>query len=956
VPTDTYATFNGTSMATPHVSGCIALMLSVAPMLDYDQIYDILTTTAEDLGAAGFDYDFGHGRIDCYEAVLEAQILAGPTGTLEGMVTEDGSGTPLAGALIEATLNVTTTRTALTDASGQYIMTFVPEGTYDVTASLFGYLPQTVSGVDIISGTVTTQDFSLELAPSHTVSGIVTDANTGWPLYASIEVGGADIPTVWTDPVDGSYSVLLPEDITYTLNVNAWVAGYESESRDIGPLTDDVTEDFGLDVDATSCMAPGYSLSYHYFEDFQADDGNYTLSGPAPAPWQWGEPVTWPGECASGSNCWGTNLSGYYYASADETLTSPVIDLSGITPGEQLTARWYQANHIETFTWDKAYAEVSIDGGAWQVMWQNPTSTVQEDWRELAYDISAAAGNDVQFRWRFTSDVSVNYAGLYVDRVAIVEGVDCQLEAGSLVVGNVYDANNSGALSGAEVVNDSGYTATAVDTPDDPAVDDAFYTIFAPAGSNVLTATYTSAYGSDTAMLTVGDGDTVHQVFWLPTDWLQANPDILVINVLTGTMATVPLNLNNVGGMDVDFQIQELPGGYTLAMSVADRSQATDIGDEWETMAPLPAGRVFNTVVADQNGYVYVIGGTSDAGGAVPTNTNYRYDTATNTWDTMEPMPASLMSPNGVEVNNKIYIPGDSTTATTYVYDIATDTWSDIPANGGYTARSQYQIVAIGTDVYVLGGIVAAAGASTTEIWQLDTNSDTWAAGVPMQNSRTSFSAAAINGEIYVAGGVAFPGFAPDMTAEKFDGDNWSYIAGVPDDGGSYTRWSYNAAGHGADGLWLAAGRRDAAWTVLNHAGYYNPDTDAWTDSPDVPALSQGRVYMEGAVATDGYFYVIGGRDSAGAVIYDNNERLHVGAPAVGDVVWLSQDPESGTVAAGDDFDVQITFTTFPTMPLGIYTATLRIQNSTVYGPIDVPVTMRVYETYHLWLPFVYKP
>jgi subtilisin family serine protease len=78
VPTNSYATFSGTSMASPHVSGCIALMMSVAPMLEYDEIYDILTTTAADLGAPGFDYDYGNGRIDCYEAVSAAIILSGP--------------------------------------------------------------------------------------------------------------------------------------------------------------------------------------------------------------------------------------------------------------------------------------------------------------------------------------------------------------------------------------------------------------------------------------------------------------------------------------------------------------------------------------------------------------------------------------------------------------------------------------------------------------------------------------------------------------------------------------------------------------------------------------------------------------------------------------------------------------------------------------------------------------
>jgi N-acetylneuraminic acid mutarotase len=309
----------------------------------------------------------------------------------------------------------------------------------------------------------------------------------------------------------------------------------------------------------------------------------------------------------------------------------------------------------------------------------------------------------------------------------------------------------------------------------------------------------------------------------------------------------------------------------TPAAAPAGPRSGDAIGTVWEVMAPLPAGRVFNAVVAS-GPYVFVIGGSSDAAGTVATNTVYRYTTATNTWATMTPAPATLDQIDGVAINGVIYIPGSDPDNNTYAYNVAGDSWSTIAANNGYTAGAQYQVVAIGTDLYVLGGIKASS--STTEVWKLNTLTNTWSAGVPMQKSRTSFSAAAIGTSIYVAGGVLYPGFTPDMTAEAFNGTSWSYIAAVPNGGGAYTRWSYNADGVGVDGLWLGAGRRDASWAVLNHAAYYNPTTNTWTDSPTVPTLNLGRVYMEGAVAADGYFYVIGGRDSAGATVYADNERL----------------------------------------------------------------------------------
>lgn len=121
-------------------------------------------------------------------------------------------------------------------------------------------------------------------------------------------------------------------------------------------------------------------------------------------------------------------------------------------------------------------------------------------------------------------------------------------------------------------------------------------------------------------------------------------------------------------------------------------------------MAPLPAGRVFNAVVAS-GAYVFVIGGTSDAGGATPTDTVYRYDTGTDSWSTMTAMPAALSQIDGIDIGGVIYIPGSDPDSNTYAYNVAGDSWSTIATNNGYTAGAQYQVVAIGTDLYVLGGI-----------------------------------------------------------------------------------------------------------------------------------------------------------------------------------------------------------------------------------------------------------
>lgn len=71
----------GTSFATPHVAGIVALMVEANPALTQAQIEQILQATATDLGAPGFDPDNGHGHIDALKAVeMAARPAPAPSG------------------------------------------------------------------------------------------------------------------------------------------------------------------------------------------------------------------------------------------------------------------------------------------------------------------------------------------------------------------------------------------------------------------------------------------------------------------------------------------------------------------------------------------------------------------------------------------------------------------------------------------------------------------------------------------------------------------------------------------------------------------------------------------------------------------------------------------------------------------------------------------------------------
>jgi Carboxypeptidase regulatory-like domain len=108
---------------------------------------------------------------------------SGPRGVVSGTVT-DGTN-----ALADAKVSVGDTTTT-TDGQGHYTLN-VPAGTYDVTASKFGYTSKSVSGVAVADGQTVTENFALTAKAIVNVTGTVRDGSGhGWPLYATVRVKG----------------------------------------------------------------------------------------------------------------------------------------------------------------------------------------------------------------------------------------------------------------------------------------------------------------------------------------------------------------------------------------------------------------------------------------------------------------------------------------------------------------------------------------------------------------------------------------------------------------------------------------------------------------------------------------------------------------------------------------------------------------------------------------------
>lgn len=82
IPKGGWEAWNGTSMATPHVAGAMALLLGKPARL-VDQpaaqranlLQSLLISTVKELGEAGQNHRFGHGRIDVLRAMGYARDL-----------------------------------------------------------------------------------------------------------------------------------------------------------------------------------------------------------------------------------------------------------------------------------------------------------------------------------------------------------------------------------------------------------------------------------------------------------------------------------------------------------------------------------------------------------------------------------------------------------------------------------------------------------------------------------------------------------------------------------------------------------------------------------------------------------------------------------------------------------------------------------------------------------------
>jgi thermitase len=157
------------------------------------------------------------------------------TGIITGRVTDSATGNGITGASV-----TDGTRTAITDGTGGYTLSNVPQGTCTLTTSAGGYSPASKL-ISVTAGTTTAANFALTAVATGAITGKVTDASTGASIRAAtVTIGNLTTPT----DAAGNYQFTNIQVGSYILNASA--PGYSSAAQTVTVTSTTVTVTFKL--------------------------------------------------------------------------------------------------------------------------------------------------------------------------------------------------------------------------------------------------------------------------------------------------------------------------------------------------------------------------------------------------------------------------------------------------------------------------------------------------------------------------------------------------------------------------------------------------------------------------------------------------------------------------------------------------------------------------------------
>lgn len=247
--------WQGTSFATPIVAGVAALVISANPTLSNDQVASLLEQSADDIGAPGYDPDFGYGRVNAFRAVTMASQAPGAVSPVPQGATAAVLSSPTPNSQYAFGTSVPLQAIASASSAGGNItnLSFVVNGVAIATGA----------GSDV------TYNWTPTAAGGYSIVAVATDDQgfTATSSAATIQVGNPDTtaPTVIISsaPPNGSRLPFSTVSLAGTASDNVAVQAVEIVVNNGQPQLANGTTSWSAQVS----LAPGSNVVSVYSVD-----------------------------------------------------------------------------------------------------------------------------------------------------------------------------------------------------------------------------------------------------------------------------------------------------------------------------------------------------------------------------------------------------------------------------------------------------------------------------------------------------------------------------------------------------------------------------------------------------------------------------------------------------------------------------------------------------------------